>query len=309
MTTPPEELRDRDWLDDILNPDPAPAPSSGTPTAPYPDRAEDDDTGAARLRGRLRSLFHATPAAPTAPEQPGPSACGHARTVPVHSHPYGELVALLCQDCDAQLPLPGEEPAQPEPARPPAAPPPPPVPAETAPTAHKPEPQPRYQLLAGQSHLRAIAFSGTAAAAGYSLGLVQVLGAVLPAADHGSTGALGALLAPPAAYGTWRLLGRPVLAPFLPYGMVSRIVATVVVACAAPGIAPGTVALIAQHGRVVGLGPSAVALLLTAAAMCGGLYWAIDRRFRAMWWPVRWLTRIPLASAILAVALYSPGPR
>jgi hypothetical protein len=32
--------------------------------------------------------------------------CNHLNPIPVHAQPTGELVALLCPDCDAQLPAP-----------------------------------------------------------------------------------------------------------------------------------------------------------------------------------------------------------
>jgi len=63
-----------------------------------------------------------------------------------------------------------------------------------------------------------------------------------------------------------------------------------------------------QHGTAWGLGPEAASLLLTAGGMCGGLWWAIDRRTRTWHWTARWLLRVPLASALLAVAVYAPGP-
>jgi hypothetical protein len=34
--------------------------------------------------------------------------CHHLTPVPVRAHPTGELVARLCPDCDAQLPVPAE---------------------------------------------------------------------------------------------------------------------------------------------------------------------------------------------------------
>ncbi|MFI1535537.1 hypothetical protein [Streptomyces anandii] len=309
MTTPPapeEQLRPRDWLDDILEdtaPAPAPVPGAGDARpAPAPDDdQEDSDEGEEPRRRPLRDILRRKP------EQPAPPLCPHRNRVPVHAQPTGELVAELCQDCDEQLPPPASEEDEPEGT------------TEPAPPAKKPAARrgprlpvattPKSRAKVSSSHLRAIAFTGSAALFGYSVGLVRLLGAFLPAADHGATGTVGALLALAAAIGTWRVLGVPGVAVILPSPMISRIIACVIVAVSARSIAPDTVAWLNRYGRLAGLDASAVALLVTSAGMCCGLYWAIDRRFRTVWWPVRWLARIPLASAVLAVALYAPGPR
>jgi len=44
---------------------------------------------------------------------------------------------------------------------------------------------------------------------------------------------------------------------------------------------------------------------LTALGICGGLWWFINRRTHRWHWTGRWLLRIPLASALLACALYT----
>ncbi|MFC8676712.1 hypothetical protein ACFUEN_29005 [Streptomyces griseorubiginosus] len=290
--------RPRDWLDDIL------APASPAPTG-KPARPEDDegDELEADPRFRLLRWLRGEKSAKGAAAEPE---CAHVRTVPVHAQPYGELVAMLCLDCDEQLEAPDPDEEADDEETPAAT----GIKAGARPGRRAPvskRPQRRRQVSI--SHVRPILFTLSAGAFGYSIGLTDALGSFLPAVDHGAFGTIGTVLALGAAYGTWCVLRMPGVAGILPGGIAGRCAACMVVATAAPGFAPDVMALLNQYGAYVGLDASAVALLAASTALCGGLYWLVDRRFKGFWWPVRWLARIPLASAVLAVALYSPGPR
>ncbi|MFJ8606338.1 hypothetical protein ACIRH0_03990 [Streptomyces sp. NPDC093675] len=305
MTELPE--RPRDWLDDILEirtpSRPADPPTVQAVEAEQPTEVEDQDDEEPARWSLWSLLATGKSRGPRESEQP---ACSHPRTEPVYAQPTGELVALLCLVCDEQLDPPLEDEGEPE-AEP-----------SRAPEKRKPgrkgtraplARRPNSRVAVSTSHLRAIAFTGSAAAFGYSTGLVGALGGFLPAADHGATGTVGAVLAFAAAFGAWRVLGYPGVAVVLPYPLVSRILVTALVASSASSVAPDVVAWLNRYGHLAGLDGASVSLLAAAASLCGGLYWIVDRRFRHVWWPVRWLARVPLASALLAVALYAPGPR
>ncbi|MDX3239387.1 hypothetical protein PV392_27605 [Streptomyces sp. ME03-5709C] len=164
------------------------------------------------------------------------------------------------------------------------------------------------RTFSSDRRLRAIAFNGTAAAVGYAGGLVGTLGAFLPVADHAATGMASILLAAGAAYGTWQFTGHRAVVAVLPHPWISRVLLTAGAAEIGRRLAPQPVAWLDQHGAAWGLGPGTVSLLITAGAMCGGLWWLLDRRARRWHWAARWFARIPLASALLAAALYAPGP-
>jgi hypothetical protein len=78
-------------------------------------------------------------------------------------------------------------------------------------------------------------------------------------------------------------------------------------ASAATGYAIGLVPL--MEGWIVDCGhdtsPKAAVLLGLGIATAAGIL--IDHRTRHWWGPLPWLCRIPLASALLALALYAPG--
>lgn len=307
MTQPPETPRETDWWDRLYHEDTSPlGPAPEKPAEP--DIADDEDTPVEddpRYNLLAALLGHQPLKKPGAPDGPE---CPHERTVPVHAQPYGELVAMLCLDCDEQLDAPEPAPAGDEqPARKTTGPGKRRAGGGRAPAVKRP--QRRRSPVAGRSLVRPIVFTLSAGLFGWSVGLVDVFGSFLPSADHGAEGVIGGLCSLCGGYGAWRVLGVPGVAGIVPAGIVGRAIASVVVATVAPGLAPDLVTLLNQYGAYLGLNASAVALLATAGGMVGGLYWLVDRRFRAMPWPVRWLVRIPLASACLAVALYSPGPR
>jgi hypothetical protein len=231
---------------------------------------------------------------------------------PVHSLVTGELLALLCLLCDEQLDVPTPKPdAAPGAAPAPAAPGKQNDQEPAAPTGKRAQGR-KWSSSPAVSHLKPIAFSASAGLFGYGFGLVTLLGRAFPAADQHAAPTLGSLLSLGGCVAAWQLTAgltvRQTLELVLPVpAFVSRAVVCAAVAAAAPGVAPGAVDFLGRYGGYVGLNDSAVAVLATSGVLCGGLYWLVDRRFRYAWAPVRWLARVPLASALLASALYAPG--
>ncbi|MCX4458527.1 hypothetical protein OOK58_42195 [Streptomyces sp. NBC_01728] len=154
---------------------------------------------------------------------------------------------------------------------------------------------------------RIIAFNLTAGGVGYGIGLVPLLGGFLPAAEHGALGMFSLCTAATGAYVAWWATRFPAVRKILPHPPVSRTIIIAGAAAIGRELAPIPVDWLNAHGERWGLGPSAMSLLLTAGGMCGGLWWLIDRRARSWHWLARWVVRIPLASALLATALYAPG--
>ncbi|MEC3995015.1 hypothetical protein VSR01_16340 [Actinacidiphila sp. DG2A-62] len=163
--------------------------------------------------------------------------------------------------------------------------------------------------LADDGRLRFLFFNGTAAGAGYALGLVPRLERYLPASAQSATGTIAAVLALLAAVAVWRFTRIPYVRDYLPMAQVTRPIVTAVAAEIARRLAPVAVAYPDRYGTRYGLDAHAVSLLLTCGGLAFGLWWLIDRRTVAAnwWWGARWLARIPLASVVLATALYAPG--
>lgn len=63
-------------------------------------------------------------------------------------------------------------------------------------------------------------------------------------------------------------------------------------------------ALIATCGVATG---SQVSAVILGAGICTLIGWRWDRPTRGWWGPLPWACRIPLASAVVALALYAPG--
>ncbi|UJV42952.1 hypothetical protein CVT30_26695 [Streptomyces sp. AMCC400023] len=194
----------------------------------------------------------------------------------------------------------------------PPAPAPPPPPAASAGTS-TPDDTKRtsVRIVIGSAvedrSARVIMFNLTAGGVGYGLGLVDLLGGFLPAAEHGATGMFSLFTAAAGAAGAWYVTRPASIQALLPVPPLSRTVIAAGAAEIGRRFAPVPVDWLNAMGERWGLGSSAVSLLLTAGAMCGGLYWLIDRRTRHWHWTARWLFRIPLASALLATGLYAPG--
>ncbi|MFJ5037986.1 hypothetical protein [Streptomyces parvulus] len=165
------------------------------------------------------------------------------------------------------------------------------------------------ESAAGNRRLRIVAFNGTAAAFGYSLGLVDLIRSYLPAAEQAAVGTIGLVLAAGGAWGAWKVCGSSaVRGVFRDKTVFVRVLATVGAAEIGRRLAPVPVAYLNEYGQEWGLGPSAASLLITAGGICGGLWWVIDRRIRHWHWAYRWLPRVPLASALLACLPYETPP-
>lgn len=146
---------------------------------------------------------------------------------------------------------------------------------------------------------RAVIYSATAAATGYwAFDLRAPLNLALDSATGSPTGTIALILAAAGAAAAWRIAGRT--AGWLPVAPVSRLILTAAGAWAAAAGAPQLAALASAHG--IPLGPAG--LVLGAATVCA-VPWLIADRFTRRWWPpLAWVCRIPLASAVLAAALY-----
>lgn len=157
--------------------------------------------------------------------------------------------------------------------------------------------------------MRFVLFNGAAAAIGYGVGASGLFDGFMPAADQSITGTVGLALNLAGWYGAWRFLGHPAVDQVLPGPpYVARIVCTLSVGELCRRLAPQGVAWLDQHGTSWGLGPGAASLLITAAIVNGGLYWFIDRKVRHRPALVRFILRIPLATAAVTTLMYAPGP-
>ncbi|MEU9744858.1 hypothetical protein [Streptomyces niveus] len=159
---------------------------------------------------------------------------------------------------------------------------------------------------ADDPNLRILAFNGTAAAVGYLTPLVELFGRFLPYADQAARGVFALLLAAAGAWIGWRATGDPAVKKvFGDTTPLIRLSGTAGLAEIGRRLAPLPVNWLNSKGADYGLGANAVSLVLTALGICGGLWWFIDRRTRRWHWTARWLLRVPLASALLACALYT----
>ncbi|MFD8820786.1 hypothetical protein ACFV1C_00205 [Streptomyces sp. NPDC059605] len=159
--------------------------------------------------------------------------------------------------------------------------------------------------------LRAALFNLAAAGVGQWLGVVPVFREYLPYAEQAATGMVGLFLAAGGAAVAWKLVGyvtnHKAVRLVLPGAPLLQIAMTLGAAGAGHQSARDVVPWINRHGQQWGLGADALSLLLTAGAMCGGLYWLVDRRTRPWHWTARFVFRVPLASALIATALYATG--
>ncbi|WP_228976669.1 hypothetical protein [Streptomyces sp. DH12] len=158
----------------------------------------------------------------------------------------------------------------------------------------------------GNDRLRVIGFLGAAAALGASLGLVDLFSQVLPYAERSATGIFRTALVLAGAVAAWYITALPAVRYVLVYPWLR---AVIVLGAAEAGrqLAPVPVAWINEHGGPYQLAAPEASLLLTVAVMCGGLYWALDRRAVHLHWTARLIVAVPFASALVAVLLYEPG--
>ncbi|MBK3630880.1 hypothetical protein JHN59_40050 [Streptomyces sp. MBT49] len=150
---------------------------------------------------------------------------------------------------------------------------------------------------------RIAAFNLTAAAVGYGTPLAGIVDAYLVAAEQAARGVFAFVLAAAAVVGTWWVTGRPGVREILaclPYWPLIRLGACLGLAEVARRMAPVPIAWLNGHGEKWGLGPNAVSLLITSGGICFTLWWFIDRKLRRFHWLVRWMFRVPLATAVVA---------
>lgn len=165
------------------------------------------------------------------------------------------------------------------------------------------------ESAAEDQRLRLVAFNLTAAGVGYSFGLVQMIRAYMPVAEQAAVGIFGLVLAAAGAWFAWRASGvGAVRAVFQEKTPLLRIVVSAGAAGIGHELGPVPVAYLNEYGQKWGLGPSAISLLITTVGICGLLWWFIDRRLRPAHWLIRWMFRIPLASALIACIPYGSTP-
>lgn len=165
------------------------------------------------------------------------------------------------------------------------------------------------EVVASDGRMRILAFNGTAAAVGYSFGLVDIFRVYLPVAEDAAVGVFGLVLAAGGAWVAWKASGfSAVRAVFGDKTPLVRVVLTAGAAGIGHELGPVPVAYLNAYGEEWDLGPETVSLLITAGGICGSLWWCIDRRLRGAHWTVRWFFRVPLASALLACLPYSGSP-
>lgn len=147
--------------------------------------------------------------------------------------------------------------------------------------------------------LRKLAYNSTAAGLGWGLGLEAAVRTALQAGMQFPAETLALLLASGVVIPAWRAIGRA--ANVLPFPAASRPLLTVGATWFAAATAPALLAEAVDHGIPL----DAIALLTTSGGLCG-LGWLIVRRTRGWWAPLAWAGRMPLATALVAIALYTP---
>lgn len=167
----------------------------------------------------------------------------------------------------------------------------------------------KAESAAGDRRLRIVAFNLSAAGVGYGFGLVQMIRAYMPVAEHAAVGIFGLVLAVAGAWVAWRVTGvGAVRAVFQEKTPLLRLAVSAGAAGIGHEVGPVPAAYLNQYGQEWGLGSSTISLLITAVGICGLLWWFIDRRIRHAHWLVRWTFRIPLASALVACIPYGSTP-
>ncbi len=139
-------------------------------------------------------------------------------------------------------------------------------------------------------------YNGSAAGLGWGLDLVHYAGQWMLAGAQSPVGTTAVLLAAGAGTAGWWLSGH---LRFLPQPFLVRPLIAVGAASYASQQASSAVAAVAHWIPVAALMP------LVAGLGTAGLLAYIDRRWLHAWWPpLAWVLRAPLASAVLALAIY-----
>lgn len=174
---------------------------------------------------------------------------------------------------------------------------------------HRKLPHAGAEALRQDPRMRWVAFTGSAAYVGHAFGLDRIVRGYLPFAEQAAVGTFGLVLAATAGWAAWKVTSAGAILRILPFPPISRTLLVVGAAEIGRRLGPVPVAYLNAYGQDWGLGPSTVSLLVTAVGFCGLLWWFIDRplRRKGVHWSVRWMFRIPLASALLACLPYETG--
>ncbi|MFJ3856179.1 hypothetical protein ACIPRL_08130 [Streptomyces sp. NPDC090085] len=143
---------------------------------------------------------------------------------------------------------------------------------------------------------RAVLLYAPAALAGWGFGLPADIDQYLTAGNLDPSGLIGSAAAFAAAPVAWKI------ARAFGLRMVWRLGAVFATAGLAYGLGPAYVTYLYDHG----IDASMAVPVAAGLAAIGGTVWLIDLRTAHWWWPLALLTRIPTASLVLAVALYTP---
>lgn len=187
------------------------------------------------------------------------------------------------------------DPAVPDPAAPAAA----VGPAVPGQPAAVPVPQQAARMdPVRRARWRRALYSGTAAAAGAGVGLVRLEQGWMHVGAQAPAGTAALILALAGGSTAWRLFG---LVTGMPYKAAAQTMLVGVTASFGYQYGPAAVHALAA----IGLAPAQTMPLITGAGIYALTWHLIDRRTRTWWAPLAWTLRIPLASAALALALYS----
>ncbi|MFJ4627134.1 hypothetical protein [Streptomyces sp. NPDC088847] len=177
------------------------------------------------------------------------------------------------------------------------------VPAGARPVRKMLRPGGGAQSAKDDPSLRITVFNLSAAGVGFMTPLAGIVNKYLVVAEQAAQGIFALVLALAGGAGAWWLTRHPAVHKILPYTFVSRPLIIAGAAEVGRRMAPIPVAWLNENGQEWGLGPSAVSLLITSGGICALLWWLIDRKLRPFHWVVRWLFRIPLATAVVCTLL------
>lgn len=228
--------------------------------------------------------------------------CQHPHPLQV-SNCFDELVARLCPDCDAQLPIADDVPTSNEPTSN--------EPAHTDADRYPKPDQPRSAKSSkiANPRLRWLAFNATAAGAGH-LTIWSLAGDPMAGVTYIARMAISvpqiaaAAVTLGAAVVAWkaaRLIGLHQLPGLL--GSFARPVAALAAAAWGQGTAP----LINDLVTLTHPWSTLLAPLLAVGPLAAACWWGLDRNVMGARMPLRWAARIPLATIVLSSALYAPG--
>ncbi|MFG2225370.1 hypothetical protein [Streptomyces sp. NPDC048644] len=180
---------------------------------------------------------------------------------------------------------------------------------DTAASEEEESPPAARRSVTSNPRFRALVFNGVAAGVGYGTGLVQLIGRLYPIADESPVIVISIALAAIGVYAGWRLVIHSAVTAIIPdfLFLISFFAVPIAMALFGLRLTSAVMPWLIEDGSQFGFGPSTAALLVSAIGTCGGLWWLLDRRTRAWHWTARIVVRVPLASALLATALYAPG--